>query len=937
MTTASTNEFPRDPLQAEAVEYLARHWPGAASHSRNHAYMALAGGLLHAGLTVERAEAILEALARATADEETAKRVEVVRPTAEKIRQKKPATGFPKLAELLGPDGATMVREFKHQMGLTITLADLAGHKKLPVDFLEAEGLHDLPLGGVGIPYKDITGKTLCVKERTALSAGSGSYWPRGKSLLAYGEHRLEDAERAGYLVLVEGETDVLTLWYHREPALGLPGADTVGKSLALGHVAGRRLIYVVREPGGSGNAFVPNVVARLTALGWSGTLKEVRLGVKDASELHLQNPERFLERWRVALEKAEVVPLPQSGGAEPPPWHDPLPLSEVPGVPPFPVVVLPELLRRFVLETALALPCPPDYVAVPLLVMGGGAIGASRVLAVKPGHVQRAAVYAGVVGPPGSAKTPAQELVVEPAHDAEEQLHVAWEQKMERYRADLDAYEADLKEWKKAKAGERGEPPTKSDKPILTRLTVNDATAESLVPILQENPRGVVLVRDELIGWIQAMNQYREGGKGADQQFWLSAWSGSPVTVDRKKTHDLGPLRVRHPFISVIGGLTPDKLPAVRGDRPRQRVEQDGFIDRLLFAYPPESPAVEENWLEVADETKEWLRKVFERLRSLAMVPVQEGGVIKGWRPFVVKLTADGRQAWQRFTRAHALERNAEDFPPHLAGPWSKLRGYAARLALIVHCLRWAAGEDVGEDVDGESMERAAKLVAYFKAHARKVYAVIDADRRVADARKILRWVRANRLEHFQKRDAYQALKGTFKTVEDLEPLLNLLERHGYIRLEVTQDRPGPGRKPSPHYEVNPQTHSQNSHNPHNGHDPDDDFGDQGSDDHDGPDSGDCGNSGNDLDEDLQRKDGVSGTWQGLGQADLTESDSGDSGNCGNEVQEEKSDHGSVFTPRTWGRTATPSTVAGVPRQFPLSPESPSPEEHGDREEVEL
>ena len=55
---------------------------------------------------------------------------------------------------------------------------------------------------------------------------------------------------------------------------------------------------------------------------------------------------------------------------------------------------------------------------------------------------------------------------------------------------------------------------------------------------------------------------------------------------------------------------------------------------------------------------------------------------------------------------------RYSRRFEPHLVGPWSKLRGYCPRLALIIHFLRWACGEVEGDtsDVDGESMARAAK-----------------------------------------------------------------------------------------------------------------------------------------------------------------------------------------------------------------------------------
>jgi len=469
--------------------------------------------------------------------------------------------------------------------------------------------------------------------------------------------------------------------------------------------------------------------------------------------------------------------------------------------------------LQRLGREGAAALACPPDYLAVPLLGAAGSALGASRALAVKRGHHPQAILYAAVIGPPESAKTPALELIMAPVHDVAERLHSTWEAAMAQYEQALEVYEVDRKEARK-----HGDlPPKKPERPILERVTVNDATAEALVPILKDNPRGVVLVRDELIGWVQAMNQYREGGKGADQQFWLSAWSGSPVTVDRKTTHAQGPLRVRHPYICVVGGLVPDKLPTLRGDKPRQRVEHDGFLDRLLLAYPPASPVTAENWQEVPETTLQALHDVLKRLRELAMVPVQDGEMIIGQRPFLVHLTVSGRQAWQQFTQAHADECNAADFPPHLIGPWAKLRGYAARLALLLHYLHWACDEVEGEDVDGDSMTRAARLVAYFKSHVRKVYAVMDADPRVAPARRLLRWLTQEHAQQFTRREAYRALRGICQTVEDIDPLLTLLEQHGYIRPLPAGNAMRPGRKASPTFEVHPLISGHNGHNGHN------------------------------------------------------------------------------------------------------------------------
>jgi hypothetical protein len=279
----------------------------------------------------------------------------------------------------------------------------------------------------------------------------------------------------------------------------------------------------------------------------------------------------------------------------------------------------------------------------------------------------------------------------------------------------------------------------------------------------------------------------------------------------------------VHKPFLAVVGGLPPERLATLRGDGARQVAEQDGFLDRFLFSYPAELPAEEENWLSIAPETTKNWKDVVDKLRTLQMEPVKdETDQVRGQRPFVVGLTADGRQAWQDFTRRHAAEINDGAFADCLRGPWRKLCGYCARLALILHYLRWACGEVEGDKaaVDGESVRRAEKLVSYFKTHAKKVYALLDADPRAGAARKLLDWISQQNQATFTKRDTYRALRGLrCRTVEDVEPILTLLEKHGYVRPLPPVERHTAGRRPSPGYESHPALHQ--GHNGHNGQNP--------------------------------------------------------------------------------------------------------------------
>jgi Protein of unknown function (DUF3987) len=241
------------------------------------------------------------------------------------------------------------------------------------------------------------------------------------------------------------------------------------------------------------------------------------------------------------------------------------------------------------------------------------------------------------------------------------------------------------------------------------------------------------------------------------------------------------------------------------RGELRGRKAEQDGFIDRILFSYPPEPPAAAEDWRYVSEQARDGWRDLWYRLRQLSMVP-GDGGTL---RPFMLRLSTEGRKEWHQFTADHACDLNRPDFPDYLRGPWSKLRGYAGRLALIVHCLRWAAGE-IGSDtadIDGESVARAVALVDYFKGHARRVYAAMDADPAVKLARRLLKRLAQHEGFAFTHRDAYRWLRGPgVSKTADVDPALHLLERLGYVRPAPSADRPGPGRKPSETFEVNPR-----------------------------------------------------------------------------------------------------------------------------------
>lgn len=188
-------------------------------------------------------------------------------------------------------------------------LASYAEAKGLPIEFLRGLGLSDQNYDGqsaLRVPYLDRRGAELAVRYRLALtrseSADDRFRWKKGAKPCLYGLWALDRAKSAGYVVLVEGESDCHTLWYHDIPAIGVPGANNWKEDRDAQHLDGIPLVYVVVEPDKGGEAVQQ----------WLGRSKIhdrarlVSLGeFKDPSELYLADPENFKANWRAAIQAA--------------------------------------------------------------------------------------------------------------------------------------------------------------------------------------------------------------------------------------------------------------------------------------------------------------------------------------------------------------------------------------------------------------------------------------------------------------------------------------------------------------------------------------------------------------------------------------------------------------------------------------------------------
>jgi hypothetical protein len=186
------------------------------------------------------------------------------------------------------------------------TLEEYSREKELPEAFLQGLGLRDMSYvdkPAVRIPYPDEAGQEVAVRFRVSLDGAEKFRWRSGDKPTPYGLRLLKEARKAGFVVLVEGESDCHTLWYHEIPALGIPGASNWRDGWAA-HLDGVEKIYAVIEPDQGGQTLREKLEA-CEAI--RERLHLVVLGeYKDPSALHLADSETFRGRFEVALEDAK-------------------------------------------------------------------------------------------------------------------------------------------------------------------------------------------------------------------------------------------------------------------------------------------------------------------------------------------------------------------------------------------------------------------------------------------------------------------------------------------------------------------------------------------------------------------------------------------------------------------------------------------------------
>lgn len=411
--------------------------------------------------------------------------------------------------------------------------------------------------------------------------------------------------------------------------------------------------------------------------------------------------------------------------------WPEPIPLPDgLPPVKPLHPEMIPLPLRGWLMDIADRMQIPPDFSAAAAVVALGSIIG--RGCGIHPKRHDDWLVvpnlWGAVVGRPSLMKTPAvseahRHLVRLESEAREVYLNATQEFEIDReiQKVTRSAINDDIKKAVKSGRSEKIDEAREKllaltlDEPKRQRFQTQDGTVEKIGELLNENPRGLLVNRDELIGWFRSLD--RDGREG-DRAFYLEAWNGNRgFTYDRigRGTMDIAAL-----CISIFGAITPGPLSSYVYQANRGGNGDDGLLQRFQVFVWPDAPAEWKNvdrFPDTVEKNRAW--EIFKALSGdIPGAVIEEGTAIPALR-----FSPGGQEVFD--TWRHDLEmrlRSDHGLTPALESHLTKYRKLMPSLALIFHLVDVADGNEP-EPVSEQAALMAMAWCDYLESHAYRLY----------------------------------------------------------------------------------------------------------------------------------------------------------------------------------------------------------------------
>lgn len=397
-----------------------------------------------------------------------------------------------------------------------------------------------------------------------------------------------------------------------------------------------------------------------------------------------------------------------------------PLP-NPLPPVMPFNPEMLPKALREFVMDVAGRLQGPPDFIAVSAICGLSALLGHQVLICPKQNDnwLVIPNLWAAIIGRPSAMKSPTMKAALQLLYLFEKEFSKQYADEKKIYDKEQTLHDLDqkIKQQKAKKALAQGKrsialKELDNDFPIMPppsrkRLIVNDATVEKLGELLSANPNGLLLVRDELSGWLSKMEQEEYH---ADRSFYIECFDG-----DGKYTYDRivrGTVDIANCTLSIIGGIQPSRIaPLIRN--AKSGTSDDGLIQRLQLSVWPDE-CKDWKWVDQTQNTDAFgqYAKIFHDFLNLRK---QDGNL-----PDFLRFTPEAQELYIEWMNEIQSTARSKDTHSALASHLLKMPATVASLALIFELIN-----DGRQAVGIEAIVMALEWADYLISHAKRLYSL--------------------------------------------------------------------------------------------------------------------------------------------------------------------------------------------------------------------
>lgn len=440
--------------------------------------------------------------------------------------------------------------------------------------------------------------------------------------------------------------------------------------------------------------------------------------------------------------------------------------------LPAFPVDALPPRLSRYVKAVAEHTQTPVDMAAgVALGVLATCLQGKVRVEG-NIDHYEQTSLYVFLVAPPGSRKSAVIHAMTTAIEDYEQDYNEKHAPQLRKNRLDREAYQRQINRLTKqldSKYDSMTELELQhtqdnlNDLPDLhpLQLFTDDCTSEMMIKLLKDNKGRMALISAEGGAFDNITGRYT---KKPNLDVWLKGICGDTIRVDRLNRD---PDYIRKPALSMIISAQPNVL----GDIMQNgMLDGRGFLARLFYVNV--SSHASSQSFQSAPIPAEVKKDYHDLIFSLLDIPDDEM-ITLHLKPDAVDLMNDLVHDVDKFiTKSHRDMRE-----------WgSKFIGLVLRIAGLLHVSAGLEG-----DISRDLIHCAIDIGRYAFLHAIYAYSVLGADETVEKAMHVVSKIRKESITAIGRSDLYQRCRGRFfRDVKDMEPVLELLERHGYIWVDV-------------------------------------------------------------------------------------------------------------------------------------------------------